>query len=251
MTLSRDCGVIIVAAGKGERMGGKMPKQFRLLVGEPVFSWSLQFFLSHDAVTEIALVVPPDLVEKTEHTLRQKASHCLPVMVVAGGTRRQDSVGNGLSALSAKSSLVAVHDAARPFPPLNFSEVCAEARSYGAAIFGLPVTETIKQVDDSGIVVASPDRSRLWVAQTPQVFQRELLASALALCNERGIEVTDDAAAVALLGRPVKMVEGSRWNIKLTVPDDWLLAECIGSQLRRDRPAFLPSRSKSEGVPEQ
>lgn len=249
MTTLRDCGVIIVAAGRGERMGGDVPKQFQLLAGQPVYWWSLCFFLSHHAVTEIALVVPPDLVEKTRQTLPPKASQSPLVAVVAGGPRRQDSVANGLSALGAKSLLVAVHDAARPFPPRNFDDVCAEARRFGAAIFGLPVTETIKHVDERSYITGTPDRSRLWVAQTPQVFQRELLSRALALCKERGIEVTDDAAAVALVGTSVRIVEGSRWNIKLTVPDDWLFAECIASHLQASRSSPVSDPSKMEGGP--
>lgn len=251
MTALRDCGVIIVAAGRGERMGGDVPKQFQLLAGQPVYWWSLCFFLSHHAVTEIALVVPPELVEKTRHALLATVSQSPIVTVVAGGTRRQDSVANGLTALSAKSHLVAVHDAARPFPPENFDDLCAEARHFGGAIFGLPVTETIKHVDETGIITDTPDRSRLWAAQTPQVFQRDLLSRALALCKERGIEVTDDAAAVALLGNPVKIVAGSRWNMKLTLPEDWLLAECIASRLQRNKFPCLSHRSKKEGSAEQ
>lgn len=227
--MPRDCGVIIVAAGRGERMGGDLPKQFRPLAGSPVLLWSTRFFLAQPMVREVVLVVSADQLDRAraiESALRPRE-----ITIVAGGARRQDSVANGLAALTPESRLVAIHDAARPFPPENFAALCEEARASGAAIFGYPIVETVKRVGADACIIETLDRSQLWAAQTPQVFHRELLERALRQCEDKGIEVTDDAAAVALLGHRVKIVEGSRWNIKLTVPEDWPVAECLAAKL--------------------
>jgi len=224
-----DCGVIIVAAGRGERMGGHPPKQFRLLGGIPVFEWSLKFFASQPRVSHIALVVPPSQGIELKVSLR-KSAYATRAIVVSGGERRQDSVENGMRALPSSCALIAVHDAARPFPPLDFDAVCVAAKEFGAALFACPLSDTVKRGNEQAFAVETLDRTTLWAAQTPQVFQRELLARALDYCREHAIDVTDDAAAVALLGTPAKLLMGNRWNIKLTNPDDWFVAEALALQ---------------------
>ncbi|MGC8741051.1 MAG: 2-C-methyl-D-erythritol 4-phosphate cytidylyltransferase [Candidatus Sumerlaeaceae bacterium] len=228
-----DCGIIIVAAGKGERMGGDVPKQFRPLAGYPVYLWSLAFFSTQPSVQEIALVVPAANVSSLKQNFSSLSD--LTVHVVAGGARRQDSVVAGVSALSPKCEYIAVHDAARPFPPLHFERLLAVACEYGSAIFAYPIVETVKRVGPDKSIHETLERSGLWAAQTPQLFRRELLAAALEHCQRNDVVVTDDAAAVALINGPVRVVEGERWNIKLTATDDWAVAE----YLARHRPHHL------------
>jgi len=207
-------------------MGGEVPKQFRRLGDRPVFEWSVRFFADQPAVSQVALVVPAERVAELRLTVA--AMGCGDrVLAVSGGMRRQDSVASGLAALDRGCRLIAVHDAARPFPPRDFETLCGVAREHGAALYAWPVLDTVKRADRQGFAIETLDRSELWGAQTPQVFRRELLERALRHCSEAGIDVTDDAAAVALLGVAAKLVMGDRWNIKLTTPDDWIVAECL------------------------
>ncbi len=236
-----EVGVIIVAAGKGERMRGEVPKQFRPLAGYPVFFWSLAFFASQPIVREIALVVPAFKVDELRQTFA--AVEQPKVRVVAGGARRQDSVSAGLASLSTKCEYVAVHDAARPFPPQHFEKLFALACERGGAIFAFPVVETVKRVGPDSQIRETLDRSELWAAQTPQLFRRDELDAALDDCERNNVEVTDDASAVALIGCPVHVVEGDRWNIKLTTSEDWQVAECLAMQ-RRERLQLLQDLAK-------
>lgn len=222
-----DCGVVVVAGGSGSRMGpGEAPKQFRPVAGKPVFRWCLDFFLAHPEVLEVVLVVP----RIQSDLARDLTADCDPerLKLVAGGARRQDSVSAGLEALGPDCKMVAVHDAARPFPPTDFSGLLKQARDSGGAIFALPVTDSIKRGDGSTIR-ENVSREHLWAAQTPQVFQTKLLRDCLQACNLRGIEVTDDASALQELGHPVRIVEGSRSNLKITLPEDWVLAEALAA----------------------
>ena len=229
-------------------MGGDKPKQFQPLLGLPVYLWSVRFFLSHAFVKDVAVVVPSLFVDETHAALTKFLSQREHLFVVPGGERRQDSVRNGLNALKSTSSLVAVHDAARPFPPPHFDVICAQAQRTGAAIFGYPLVETVKRVDENLVITETLDRSCLWGAQTTQVFRTELLYQALEYCQKHGIEVTDDAAAVALLGFPVNVVQGSRWNIKLTVPEDWIIANSIAASLEAKESHDGCDQSSSKGA---
>jgi 2-C-methyl-D-erythritol 4-phosphate cytidylyltransferase len=160
--------------------------------------------------------------------------------MVPGGERRQDSVGAGLAAVSRLShevdgtpkpyEWVAVHDGARPLlTPGLISRGLAAARSVGAAIAALPAIETVKTVDASGTITGTPERSNLWLAQTPQIFRMSLLVSAYDALRERpdSPDATDDARLVELMGHPVKVYEGERTNIKITTPQDLFIAEAI------------------------
>jgi 2-C-methyl-D-erythritol 4-phosphate cytidylyltransferase len=224
-TVIPDCGVVIVAAGLGLRMGGTEPKQLRPLDGLPLFLWSARFFDVCAAVREIVIVAPPALTGwMTTLCVRHSISRLRGV--VAGGARRQDSVATGVAALSPGCVLAAVHDAARPFPPRNFEEGLAAARRHGGAVFGHPVSDTIKAAQE-GRVMRTIARTGLWCVQTPQIFRREVLADALVHCRREGIEVTDDAAAVEAVSGTVCMVPGSRWNMKVTVAEDWIAAQAL------------------------
>ncbi len=244
--MAQDCGVVVVAAGKGERFGGGTPKQYRLLAGRPVYQWSLQFFAHHPRVCELVLVVAGQFIDEIRSEVLS-LGFPVPIVVVGGGERRQDSVENGVRALSDATFLAAIHDAARPFPPRNFDEVCDAARTWKAAICACPIVDTVKRCDDELFAFETVDRSRLWAAQTPQVFHRELLLRALEYCRQNAIDVTDDAAAVALLGVPTKLVPANRWNIKITTAEDLQLAEMLLSL--RERGFFhLDQRDPEKGT---
>ncbi len=214
-------GCIIVAAGRGERFGGSLPKQFAPLLGRPLFSWSLETALSIDRIREVCLVLP-----QGEESNPEAAKHPR-VRTARGGPRRRDSVANGLEALPGCTHIL-VHDAARPLAsrPL-FERVMQACEETGAAAPGVPVADTLKRVSDE-VVEATVDRSGLWRSQTPQGFERGLLEEALALEGD----FTDEAQGVELSGHPVRIVEGDEANAKITSRGDLALAERLAGPPR-------------------
>ena len=233
-----ELAAIIVAAGKSQRMGG-VDKQLRTIGGLPVISRTVAAFEQCDDVDAIVLVVNPDnMVGATELKVQfgwQKVRALVP-----GGERRQDSVGAGLAAVARLMredngyvrpyEWIAVHDGARPLlTPGLISRGLEAAREVGAAIAALPATETIKTVDAGLTVTGTPERSNLWLAQTPQVFRASILIGAYDALRQREDtpEATDCARLVELLGHPVKVYEGERTNIKITTPLDLLIAEAV------------------------
>jgi 2-C-methyl-D-erythritol 4-phosphate cytidylyltransferase len=229
-----DCAAVVVAAGRGTRFGGVVPKQFVSLCGIPVLAWSLRFFDRQPSVDHLVIAVHAGLEERAA-ALCDDSGLAKPFRVVTGGALRQDSVHLGMAGILSTTEFVAVHDAARPFPPEDFEDVLAQAREHGGVIYGEPVRETIKRVKER-VVVGTVDRSRLWAVQTPQVFRRELLARALDHCIERQIEVTDEAAAVERIGEQVLVAPAPGTNIKITTPGDWIIAEAIAASLLRRPP---------------
>ena len=220
---------IIVAAGRGERMGAGVPKAFVEVGGLAMVVRSARAFDGAGSVSGIAVVVPADRVSVTRDLLRGLTKD---VTVVAGGERRQDSVRCGMAALpSGFDGVVLVHDAARPLVDAALIDlVSAAALHAGAAIPVLPVTDTVKRIDD-GIVRGTLDRSALAAAQTPQGFRLALLREAYDAADRDDVVLTDEAMAVERLGRPVRAVLGSARNRKLTTPDDLAWAEDL---LRRE-----------------
>lgn len=218
-----DTRAIIVAAGRGERMGGDIPKAFLPVGGVPMVVRSARAFDGAPSVTAIAVVVPADRVGDTRELLRGLGK---PVTVVGGGERRQDSVRRGLAALpDGFDGIVLVHDAARPLVDAALIEnVVAAAIRAGAAIPVLLVTDTIKRLED-GMVRATVDRSTLGAAQTPQGFSIALLREAYEAADRDGVQLTDEAMAVERMGRPVRAVPGSARNRKITTADDLAWAE--------------------------
>ena len=147
---------------------------------------------------------------------------------MAGGKERQDSVWNGLQALSASAEIVAIHDAARPCTTAELIEATVDAaRQSGAAVAAQRVTDTIKQSDDGQVIAQHLDRSRLWAVQTPQTFRVEVIRRALAAVREKGLLVTDDTAACELIGQPVRLIENTRPNPKVTVSSDLHFIELL------------------------
>ena len=211
-----ETAAIVPAAGKGLRLPGVVAKQFRNLEGKPLFHHCLLRIARTGLVGRIVVAVPagsspPELPGGME----------VAVEVVEGGARRQDSVRNGLAALGDDVSWVVVHDGARPLVTRELIERCLlGAAETGAAIAALRVVDTVKMGDAGGFIEATRPREGLWLAQTPQVARRELLARAMERAEAGGFEGTDEAALLEAVGVRVKLVEGSAENIKVTTPGD-------------------------------
>ena len=211
---------IIVAAGKGARMGPNVDKLFLELHGKPVVAHTWHRL---DRVVEIAeiILVVREGIQGAFQDLAAKYGFQKPFRLVPGGKERQDSVWNGLEALSPAAEIVAIQDAARPCtsPALIVATIEA-ARETGAAVAAQPVTDTIKESQDGKLVERTLDRSRLWAVQTPQTFRVEIIRRALSEVKKKGLVVTDDTAACELIGQPVRLVVSSEPNPKITRPED-------------------------------
>jgi 2-C-methyl-D-erythritol 4-phosphate cytidylyltransferase len=220
---------LVLAAGRGERLGDALPKAFVPLAGRPLLLRSLGALAAVPEVDRLVPVVAPsdrkhfaDLEADFEAELASLSGLAVPV---DGGSERQHSVRAGVASLPGEVELVVVHDAARCLVrPADVSRVIDVARRHGAAILAAPVRDTIKRVE-AGRVVETPDRASCWAAQTPQVFRTELLREALDRADEDGFLGSDDAQIVERLGVEVRIVEGPPGNLKLTHREDWAVAE--------------------------
>lgn len=218
---------IIVAAGKSERMGTGTDKAFLNLGPRPVVAWSLLAFERCADVDKIVLVVRKDQVNASKSLARMFGISKM-LAIVAGGTKRQDSVMNGLKALDVDARFVVVHDGARPcVTSETISEVVKLARRCGAAVVGRHIWDTVKYVEKGTTVTRTEDRSKLWAVQTPQAFDVRLLKRAYDAVVEQKKEVTDDASAVELIGEPVKIYETEKPNLKITTVEDLRMASAI------------------------
>ena len=211
---------IIVAAGKGSRMGGETDKLFLPLAGRPLVAHTWQRFDRASCIAEIVLVVR----EGRQGAFAELAATCgfhKPFRLVAGGPERQDSVWNGLENLSPETDVVAIQDAARPCTSEALIEATiAAARQEGAAVAAQAVSDTIKYSDDGRVIARHLDRARLWAVQTPQTFRVEVIRRALAKVREKKMLVTDDTAACELIGQAVRLVCRAEPNPKVTRPED-------------------------------
>ncbi|GLT44521.1 hypothetical protein SLA2020_184100 [Shorea laevis] len=221
----KSVSVILLAGGKGKRMGASMPKQYLPLLGKPIALYSLYTFSSMKEVKEIIIVCDPsyeDIFEETKDKINVDLKFRLP------GKERQDSVFSGFQAVDSNSELVCIHDSARPLVSSgDVEKVLKDGWHIGAAVLGVPVKATIKEANSQSFVARTLDRKTLWEMQTPQVIKPELLRKGFELVNREGLEVTDDVSIVEHLKHPVYITEGSYTNIKVTTPDDMLLAERI------------------------
>lgn len=218
---------IIVAAGKGTRMGLAQDKLFLEVAGCPVVAHTWRRFDSGRCIDEIILVVRDDMRETFTELARQ-FSFSKPFRFATGGKERQDSVWNGLQALSSNCEIVAIQDAARPCTSESLIEATiAAARAGGAAVAAQPITDTIKGSSDGKTIAEHLDRSRLWAVQTPQTFRVEIIRRALAAVREKNLHVTDDTAACELIGQPVQLVSDRAPNPKVTVPEDLFYIESV------------------------
>lgn len=222
---------IIVAAGKGTRMGPGVDKLFLEVAGRPVVAHTWQRFNDAKCIDEIVLVVR-DGMQSTFAELAPKYQLRKPHRIVAGGAVRQDSVWNGLAALSPQAEILAIQDAARPCTSEQLiAATIAAARETGAAVAAQPVTDTIKEADDGQTISRTVDRSKLWAVQTPQTFRVEVIRRALAEVRARGMSLTDDTAACELIGQAVRLVASATANPKVTVPGDLPVVEALLRQL--------------------
>lgn len=217
----RTVGAVIAAAGSSSRMGGR-DKLAELLDGIPVILRTLAAVEAVPEIREIVVVTREDRVEEYRRLLGQ----CSRLRaVVPGGSTRQESVRNGVRALSPDCTLAAIHDGARPLvTPEVFARCIEAARSCGAATAAVPVKDTIKLADEAGRVLDTPDRSRLWAVQTPQIFDRERYLRAAEEAERRGLSCTDDCQLFEAMGWEVQLVMGDYRNLKLTTPEDFLAA---------------------------
>lgn len=238
---------LLMAAGRGERLGHELPKAFVPLAGRPMLLHALEALASTPEVDVVLPVVAAAELPRLRRLLAEWGPRPKLVAAVAGGAERQDSVWAGLQALPPRTSLVAVHDAARALVRTSaVSRVIQAAQRSGAAILAVPVSDTIKRVA-AGRIIETPARAECWAAQTPQVFRREILCEALARAGADGYLGTDDAELVERLGVAVEVVEGDVDNVKLTHPEDLLLAERAVAQRQLARP---PQPAPSGGQPQ-
>lgn len=214
---------VVVAGGSGTRFGGPVRKQYLRIGGEPVLLRALRPFLDHPRIHQTVVVLPPDDVADPPEWLAG-----LPVRIVAGGAERADSVLAGLRAVDEDVDRVLIHDGARPFVSTDVIDRVLDAE--GGAIAAVPVTDTIQQVDASGVIVHTPDRSALWQAQTPQGFPRAALLDACLRAAHDGVAATDDAAIYARYAGPVRVVMGAYENLKVTRPQDLPIAAAIAAR---------------------
>lgn len=217
--------LLIPAAGMGRRLGLQEPKALAMLGGEPLVALTLRRLQSLACTVPPVVVVPPDVLERFEEAL---ASSNKPTILIPGGKERQDSVSRGLAALDACTDIVVIHDAARPFVSLELVLQAIDAASTnGAATLAMPVSDTILQSDSSSFLLDTPDRSRMWACQTPQVFKTEIIRRAYAWASETGKRFTDDATLVKHAGYPVRLIESTVTNFKITTPGDFRYAEYL------------------------
>jgi len=218
---------IIAASGQGQRMGAALKKQYMLLQGMPVLSHSVRVFLNHPDVGQVVVVVPPGEVIYVRKTLRPYLA--LDRLTFAeGGKRRQDSVFNGLKLVNREAKLVCIHDGARPLVTKEMIDAVIEAAlKWGAAIPVLPLTDTLKEITAEGFIKNTIPRESVRRSQTPQVFRQDIIREAYHKAELLGIETTDDAYLLEILGYSVVTVPGEPENIKITCPSDLQVASAL------------------------
>jgi len=216
---------IIVAAGKGIRMSDAVRKQYIALDGIPMLSRTLGVFDGCDRIDRIIMAVPEDDVDFCRNEIIPAARMKKEPALVIGGERRQDSVYNSLNSIETDDGVVLIHDGVRPFVNPEHLVACIEgAREHGACILGIPAFDTVKHVNAKNEIVETQKRDALWLAQTPQAFQLKLIQKAHETAKREGFKGTDDASLVERLSEVVKIIPGSRNNIKITNQEDLKLA---------------------------
>ncbi len=224
--------VLIPAAGTGRRMGGTVSKQYLALAGKPLLAHTLARFEAHPLIENIYLIVPAGDVVFCQQQIIDKYSFNKVRQIVIGGSSRQESVQNGLDAVESDGfdqdeRPILIHDGARPlFDCRHLEALITTVVSSGACTIGVPVKDTIKQVENN-IIIGSPDRNQLWQVQTPQGFKYKLIRKAFVQATAASFTATDDASLVAHLGHPVAIIKGDYSNIKVTTPEDIPIATVL------------------------
>ena len=219
--------VIIAAAGRSERYGGREKKAFAKIDGRPIFLRSIELFLNRDDVCQTILAVAPEDLDTVKSSYGPNLGF-MGVKLVEGGKSRCETVSRALAVVSEDAEFVAVHDAARPCVTDDMiAGVFSEAAKTGAAILAAPITGTIKVVGDNKMIERTTSRERLYEAQTPQVFRKDLLLAAYEALGDAGTEVSDDAQVVERTGQAVSVVISDPTNLKITTKGDTALANAI------------------------
>lgn len=226
---------IVLAAGQGKRMQSSVHKQYLLIKDKPVLYYSLKAF-EDSIIDDIVLVVGEGEEDFCRKEILDKYGFHKIRAVVHGGKERYHSVADGIRSIDWKCDYIFIHDGARPFIDREIiKRAFSEVKKFKACVVGMPVKDTIKIADEKGFVASTPDRSQIWQIQTPQVFKRQLIAAAYDKLLEEekkliteGVKVTDDAMVVEyFMSVPVKLVQGSYQNIKITTPEDLKIAEAF------------------------
>ncbi len=221
---------LIPAAGMGKRMGAGMNKQYLLLCGKPILAHTLEVFEKAPFVDEVYLIVPEDEISYCRENVVERFGFSKVSKIVSGGSERQHSVLNGLRAIrspGAHDSVVVIHDGVRPFLSSSVLRDSIEAaRLHDGALVAVPVKDTVKVVRD-GVVLETPPRNSLWLAQTPQAFRYGIIRDAHERAAMDGWLGTDDSSLVERLGKSVRIVAGEYGNFKITTPEDLILAEAF------------------------
>ena len=221
------CAAVIVAAGKGKRMGTEISKQFLPLRGKEILAHTVEKFEHAENIRDIVLVTGQDSLQDVQDMAQEYGWQKI-ISVVAGGKERQDSVWNGLLAVSEDTEIVLIHDGVRPFVTEDILNLSIEtAVEMGGCVAGVPAKDTIKVCNSENISVDTPDRSTLWQIQTPQTFQKERIVKAYKQAKDAGFIGTDDASLAEYGGYPVKVIMGSYRNIKITTQEDLLIGEAF------------------------
>ena len=221
------CTAIVLAAGKGSRMGTKIQKQYLEICGKPVLYYSLAAFEASPVIDEIVLVTGEGQIDYCRENIVEAYGILKVSKIVVGGKERYESVYKALREIEPEG-YVFIHDGARPFvDEAMITRVYEEVCAFHACVVGMPVKDTIKIADEDGFVKETPDRSRVWMVQTPQVFETAIVKQAYSkLMETEKTNVTDDAMVVEqMMQIPVKFVEGSYENIKITTPEDLKIGE--------------------------
>ena len=219
---------IIVAAGKGVRMQDSMRKQYLPLAGLPIIAHTLTIFGNCDLIDHIYLIIPRDDFVFCRESILGRIKLTGSVKLVTGGARRQESVYRGLQQIDPDCRIVIIHDGVRPFVQHDQIAACINgAREFGSCVLGIPAYDTLKQVDKSGNIVNTRARDSIWLAQTPQAFRYDLIKKAHDQARQDGYQGTDDASLVERLGAAVKIIRGSRRNIKITNQEDLIIARAL------------------------
>lgn len=219
---------IIPAGGSGKRMRESLAKQYILLDGIPILARTLMVFQASHAVDDIFLVVPQNDVAFARDSIVEKFGLSKVIHVLPGGIKRQDSVKNGIDLVGTEYDVVVIHDGVRPFITAELVSISvSEAAQEKAVAVGVPAKDTVKIVNDRGWVAETLDRDYVWLTQTPQAFQRDIIKTAYEAAYENRYYGTDDASLVERLGVRVKMVHGSYDNIKITTKNDLVLADAL------------------------
>jgi 2-C-methyl-D-erythritol 4-phosphate cytidylyltransferase len=219
---------LIPAAGRGQRMGLAIEKQFLRLGGKPLLAYTLAQFEAMSTIDRIVVIVPSGRETFCNQEIVASEGLRKVTHIVAGAETRQGSVMAGFSCLDEDVDVVVIHDGARPFVTPSLIQAAVDAAlAEGSAVAAIPESDTLKRVSRAGTVIETVDRRNLWRAQTPQAFRRAILQRALAYATQHNFDATDEASLVEWLSWPVRIFPGSIWNFKITSPDDLALAELL------------------------